>query len=227
MSDSTALGTAREILGGDVVGLEELRDGFGAVEGLTAERANSVPFSVAELRGAKERGEILILRAARCNGEPLTLQWLINRFSTAFDRSLLRKMGYQLKDDWGIELEPLATTAVCRSQWALVQRVILEPTRNLSYDEQDEELERYAQQRGASGKLRRRTAIEIAFDTLAVYHARGERLLADTWDWSATRTLDGGYLNLGRFTDQGMQVLSYSRAIRHGRLGVCPTRDPD
>jgi hypothetical protein len=46
------------------------------------------------------------------------------------------------------------------------------------------------------------------------------------WDWSSSRTIDGGFLNLGRFNDAGMQVFSYSRAVRHGQLGVCPTRDP-
>jgi hypothetical protein len=227
MQGATSIAAAREVLGSDVIGAEELEQVFGAVGEVIGGRAHVVPFAVEELRRAKESGEMLILRAPRAGNEPLTLLSLIARFPDAFDPSFLRKVGYQLKDDWGIELEPLAAVEVCKPEWALLQPVILEATRNLSYDEQEAHVEEYARRRGASGGFRRRTAIEIAFDTIVVYRTRGKRLLETSWDWSATRTLDGGYLNLGRFTDHGMQIFSYSQAVRHGQLGVCPTRDPD
>ena len=227
MTASTDLRTAREILDGDIVGPEELRRVFGSTEGIDPARAEDVPFSPEELRRAKQAGEFLILRASASAGAPITLRWLIEHFADAFDPGSLRKMGYQLKDEWGIELEPLAATETCRPAWALVRKHILEPTRNLTYEEQDEQIRAEAAERNAAGTLRRRSAIEIAFDTIAMYRARSERLLANSWDWSSSRTLDGGYLNLGRFNDKGMQVFSYSPAVRHGLLGVCPNRDPD
>lgn len=227
MQGATSVAEAREILGSDVIGLEELEQVFGPVDEAAAARARLVPFSADELQRARESGEMLVLRAGAAGGESLTLRALIARFPEAFDASLLRKVGYLLKDDWGIELEPLAAVEVCKSDWALLQPVILEATRNLSYGEQEACLEEYARRRGAPGRFRRRTAIEIAFDTIAVHRARRRRLLETSWDWSQTRTLDGGYLNLGRFTDRGMQILSYSEAVRHGQLGLCPTRDPD
>jgi hypothetical protein len=68
--------------------------------------------------------------------------------------------------------------------------------------------------------------VEGVYDTLLCFLARKVRLLEHSWDWSRSATLDGGYLNVGGFGATGMQILSFSRAIRHGRLGVCPTYQP-
>ena len=76
------------------------------------------------------------------------------------------------------------------------------------------------------GESRRRSAVEIAFDLIAFQSARGVRLLAEGWDWSASRTFDGGYLNVGHFDERGMQIFSFSPGVRHGKLGVCPNVDP-
>lgn len=227
MPASTPLQTAREIFGGDLIGPEELSRVFGTIEGIEAERVGTVPFSPEELRLARAAGEFLILRAPASGGAPITLLWLTEHFPDAFDQGSLRKMGYQIKDEWGIEMEPLAAVETCRSEWALVCKHVVEATRNLSYAEQEELLRQYAKQRNAPAGFRRRSAIEIAFDTIAVQRVRRERLLAVTWDWSSSRTLDGGYVNLGRFNEEGLQVFSYSPAVRHGQLGLCPNRDPD
>lgn len=225
MAQCTTLMQARTILGNNVIGLDELRAALGAVEGVDAQRGDTVPFSSADLERAREDDEILVLRAPHVGGEALTLLWLISRFPESFDQGPLRKMGYQLRDEWGIELEPLAATDTCRGQWALVRKDLIPETRNLSYDEHDAILDEYGARRGAAGKFRRRTAIEMAFDVIVYHRARGERLLRASWDWSSSRTMDGGFLNIGRFNDAGMQVFSYSRAVRHGQLGICPNRD--
>jgi hypothetical protein len=227
MAHGTTLQQARAILGRDVVGLDELHAALGAVEGIDTDRAAAVPFSIVDLEQAKENDEMLVLRAARIGSEALTLQWLIRRFPDAFDQGPLRKVGYQLRDEWGIELEPLAATATCRPQWALARKDILAETRNLSYDEHVAHIDQYGVRRSAPGRSRRRTAIETVFDTIVYHRVRGERLLASSWDWSSSRTTDGGFLNIGRFNEAGLQIFSYSRAVRHGQLGVCPTLDPE
>ena len=224
MPPRTPLQSARAVLADDVLGVDELRRVFGPVDGLDNVALDSVPFDAEELQGAKARGEMLILRAPSSGGTPLTLLQLIQRFADAFDPGPLRKMGYQLKEDWGIELEPLAAKDTCRAGWFLVRKAVLPETCNLKYEEQDAHVARYPG--SDTGTVRRRTAIEIAFDVIAFQRARGEHLLATTWDWSSSRTNDGGYLNLGRFAGQGMQIFSYSTAVRHGCLGVCPNRDP-
>jgi hypothetical protein len=221
MARTTELTRARSILGGDVLGPEEIDRAFGAASGLDAALVSTVPFAEERLVSAAQRGELLVLRAASANGHPLTLLRLIERFPDAFDARFLKSMGYQLKSEWGIELEPLAATDTCRAGWALVRKTVLPESCNLSHEEQQEKLAA-----SKEGGVRRRSAVEIAFDLLAFHSARGERLLADCWDWSGSRTIDGGYLNAGHFDERGMQIFSFSPGVRHGKLGLCPNVDP-
>jgi hypothetical protein len=222
MSHPASLEEARAILGNDVLGPQEVTAAFGCVP------KTNVPleFTSDQLHAARNAGEMLVLRVAHLHDNTaLTLIQLVHRFPNAFDQRLLRKMGYQLKDDWGIELEPLAATETCAVEWALVRKQVLDDSRNLPYDDQAAALHRYAARLQISASaLRRRTAVETVYDTILYHAARGVRLLEDTWDWSSSRTVDGGYLNVGGFGSSGMQILSYSGAVRHGGLGVCPNR---
>ena len=103
--------------------------------------------------------------------------------------------------------------------WVLVAKEPWRETLNLVYDRAEAALE----QRAGSDPWRRRRAAEIAFDTLAYAAARGRHLLADRWDWSSTSSNDGGLVNVGAFGEKGLDVLSYSKAVKHGALGICPT----
>jgi hypothetical protein len=216
---------ARAILGDDVLGPDEVALAFGLPPGATPP---PVPFAADELASAASAGEMLVLRTAEAPAQrPLTILSMVERFPAAFDQKLLRQVGYQLKDEWGITLEPLAATATCQPGWALVRKDVLDESRNRAYDEQEAVLQRYAES-GASrtSVTRRRSAVEAVYDTVLYFSAREKRLLAKSWDWCASRTIDGGYLNVGGFAPAGMQILSFSRGIRHGGLGVCPTRQP-
>ena len=215
MSAVLKVSDAHAILGHDVLGADEAH----AVFGVRVE-APPLPFTTDELTAAKMASEMLVLRLAKDASAPLTLQHMIQHLPQCFDERYLRKMGYQLRDDWGIELEPLATTDTCAFGWALVRKDPLPETCNLAYDGQDEVVTR------ARVDLRRRTAVEAVYDTLLYFGARHKRLLEKTWDWTKSRTIDGGYLNVGGFGPTGLQILSFSRAVRHGALGVCPTRQP-
>jgi hypothetical protein len=221
MTASTELQRAREILDEDVIGPEEIERVFGPTSTPAPAAAGAVPFSVAQIERAKAEGELLILRLSRAGGEPLTLLQLIRRFPAAFDARYLQKMGYQLKSEWGIELEPLASEETCSDQWAIVRKEPLLQACNLSYEEQGDLIATMPGQR-----IRRRLATEIAYDLVAYHAARGRRLLYDSWDWSSSRTADGGYLNAGHFDDRGIQIFSFSPGVRHGKLGVCPNQDP-
>jgi hypothetical protein len=224
MGRSTDLVRARAILGDDFLGPEELERALGAAGALDVGRLPAVPFAEDRLAAGTKRGELLILRAACARGEPLTLLRLIERFPDAFDARFLKSMGYQLKSEWGIELEPLAATETCRPGWSLVRKSLLAETCNLSFGEQEERLVASASEAGDL-LARRRSAVEIVFDLIAFQRARGRRLLADSWDWSGSRTIDGGYLNVGHFDEHGMQIFSFSPGVRHGKLGICPNVD--
>lgn len=215
---------ARRVLGDDVLGPQEVERVYG---GMPRELLDApIGMTREQLLAARQAGEMLILRVARgADDGPLTVLQMIERYPQAFDNKLLAQMGYQLKDDWGITLEPRAATDTCETGWALVRKTILEESRNLSYEEQDATLWAYADSVGVPpATIRRRSAVEAVYDTVLYHAARGVRLLEKTWDWSSSRTVDGGYLNVGGFSPRGVQVLSFSRAIRHGGLGVCPMR---
>lgn len=212
---------ARALLGDDVLGPDDVATAFGVPP-----RPADIPFGRDDLASAVTHGEMLVFRVAQVeNGSPLTLLRMIERFPEAFDQKLTRQMGYQLKDDWGITSEPLAATIACTPGWALVRKEVLDASRNRTYDQQEGILRGYGEQRGApAGTVRRRSAVEAVYDALLYFVVRKVRLLAQSWDWSGSQTIDGGYLNIGGFGNNGMQILSFSRAVRHGGLGVCPTR---
>lgn len=226
MSQTTDLKTARAILGRDVLGPDEVQGLLGPDCRVDPARSAAVAFSADELERAKELGFFLVHRVAVVGGAPATFQWLIGRFPAAFDPKLLQKMGYALRGEWGIELDPVAGVETCRADWALVQRAPLAESLNRTFDDQTDSLRQFADRQGWGDRVRRRTAIEIAFDLVVFRELRGERLLPDRWDWSSTPSVDGGLINAGNFTDNGMQVLAYSPGIRHGALGVCANVDP-
>jgi len=222
MSHVQTVEEARAILGENVLGPQEVTAAFGRAPKTIV----PIEFTRDDLQAARAAGEMLVLRVAHLTDHTaLTVMQMLHRFPDAFDKRLLRQVGYQLKDDWGIELEPLAATETCAVEWALVRTQVLDDSRNLAYEEQAAVLQRYAETLHVpANRVRRRTAVEAVYDTILYSAARGARLLENTWDWTSSRTIDGGYLNVGGFGSSGMQVLSYSTAVRHGGLGVCPTR---
>ncbi|MBI4516796.1 MAG: hypothetical protein HY699_13375 [Deltaproteobacteria bacterium] len=222
MAASIDLAAARRLLGADLLGPEEIRAAFDFVP-----PTPPIPYAESELAAAAPGGEMLLLRVDHDRSTPLSLSRLIERFPAAFDSRLLRNSGYLLKDEWGIALEPLAGSEHCSAGWVLVRKQVLDETRNLPYDEQDQQIARYAADLGLPAALIcRRSAVEIAYDLIVYHSARGVRLLGQAWDWSTSRTLDNGYLNVGSFGENGMQILSYSPPVHHGALGVCPVRLP-
>lgn len=226
MTQSLSLEEARSLLGKDMFGPEEVAGAFGALAPTAGELP--IPYRRGDLEAARRAGEMLVLRIARAgDSQPITVVHMIEKFPQAFDAKLLHQAGYQLKSDWGIVLEPLAQEDTCTAGWALVRKEILDDTRNLAYDDQGLHLAQYAASLGVPPQsVRRRTATEATYDTILAFAARGERLLEKTWDWTSSETIDRGYLNVGGFGPKGMQVLSFSAAVRHGALGICPTRAP-
>ena len=217
---------ARRVLGTAVLGPEEIAAALGAdpLAGLNAEEQSAVarvPFDTAALEAARGAGEMLVLRTARLAGEPLTLLSLAARLSGALDPRVHRGVGYSLRDEWTIDTQPFAQTETCLTGWFLVHQRPLPATCNRLYRAQDAVLATLA---GDNGRPRRRSAVEIAYDTLLWHRARGIRLLTDAWDWSRTPSSDQGFVAVGEFREVGLGVIAYSRAVRFASLGVCPQR---
>jgi hypothetical protein len=221
------LSEARELLGDAVVGPEEIQQAFGfdplaVLTADEAERVGRLPFDRVALETAKRDGEMLVLRVPRDTDGPLTMLRLASRVAGGFDPKVHRGVGYQLRDEWTIDTQPLATAETCDVGWWLVRREPLHATLNCNYGVQDTALAALAS--NGTRAPSRRSAVEIAYDTLLWFRARGERLLPSCWDWSRSGSTDRGYAAVGEFGPAGLGVIAYSRAVRFGTLGVCPQR---
>jgi hypothetical protein len=160
-----------------------------------------------------------VLRVPRAPDGPLTILRLVARLGDGLDPQVHKGTGYMLRPEWIIDDQPFAAADTCAAGWWLVRREALPGTPNRNYGAQDAMLGP-----DPSGRPRRRSAVEIAYDTLLWQRAHGERLLATAWDWSRSLTTDQGYAALGEFGERGLRVIAYSRAVRFGTLGVCAQR---
>lgn len=218
------LAAATSELAGAVLGPRQLEAalGYDPLALLTeAERqvVARIPFAPAELERARADGEMLVLRVPRAPGGPLTMIRLAESLDPGLDPKVHQGVGYMLRDEWTIDEQPFATEETCAAGWWLVRRAPVAATFNRGYRDQEDVIGP-----GAGGRPRRRSAVEIAFDTLLWHRAHGERLLAGAWDWSRSASTDQGFAALGEFGERGLRVIAYSRAVRFGTLGVCPQR---
>lgn len=202
---------ARRLFGADLIDSEALRALLGGdVAGVPA-----IPFARDVAITARESGCLLVYRPATLlDGTPITLAALATLTRGRSDG----RAGFAGDEPWFVDDATVNADAV-EAGWALVAKEPWRETVNQNYGRGQDAL------RSRAGALpwRRRRAPEIAFDVLAYAAARGTRLLEDRWDWSSTQSHDGGLVNVGRFGDAGLDVLSYSKAVKHGALGICPT----
>lgn len=220
------LAEARAVLGDSVLGPEELAAalGFDPLSLLTAdERAaiDPLPFDSAALASARAENELLVLRIARDPDGPLTMLQLEKRLG-GLAPQVHRGVGYLLRDEWTIDGQPFAVRDTPVTGWYLVRRSPHPATLNRSYRAQDAALRTLAGRRSGIGA--RRSAVEAAFDLLCWYRHSGQRLLAAAFDWTHSRSSDGGFVAVGGFGPSGLEILAFSAAVRFGSLGVCVQR---
>lgn len=218
----TGLDEARGILGDAVLGPEEIvavlgDDALAAVGPEARPAVERVPFDRATLERGAGDGAMLVLRLGHDAAGPLTIVRLGQLLPDGLDPRVHTGVGYALRDEWTIDTQPLGTTETCVPGWALVRRTPLPATLNRTRDAQDAVLAALP----AGTRPARRSAVEIVWDTLLWRGARGERLLADAWDWSRSGSTDAGFAAAGDFGDAGLRIIAYSAAVRFGTLGVC------
>lgn len=205
-----SLDDARRLFGSSLLGPESLTSFVG---GTIPTRELRIDTALAEQ--AQREGCLLLYRPAELpDGTPITLASLFERVATLASPG----SGFRSEDPWFLR-DPIARSESVEAGWALVSREPWPETCNQTYDAGD----RAIAHRAAGRPWRRRRGVEAAFDTLAFRHVRGVRLLAESYDWTATPSADGGFLNVGGFDEGGLDVLAYSAPVKHGRLGSCPT----
>jgi hypothetical protein len=224
------LEAARRALGPHVLGPAEV----GSVLGVRVadvlgpaerEQVCRLPFDAQALGRAAAMGSLLVLRIPRDAAGPLSIRRLHERFPGALAAKTMGEgVGYLLRSEWTAGAQPFAEQAP-ELGWRLVTRAIADETRSRTYGEQDAALAAWGQRHGVPAtRVRRRSAVDAVYDTVLFFRHGGERLLADTWDWTRTTSPDAGYVTVGNFDTNGLQILAYSAAVKFHTLGVCPER---
>ena len=208
---SLSITDARRIFGARLLGPDHVAKLVGGI----APAPEALDLSAAEAEALAHAGCGLVYRAAETvDGRPITLARLHE--CTSADRS----RGFRGEEPWFLDL-PSALEETPEAGWAIFFREPWAETRNRTVDAGDAAMHL----RAGTTPWRRRRSVEIALDCFMAL-AAGDRLLEHAWDWSATPSTDGGFLNLGGFGSAGMEVVAYSRPVKHDALGICPTLVP-
>ena len=222
---------AKEIFGPDFLGPEAVEAIFGAeLSQDELSQIETIPFTREELEKAKELGMMLVLRVPRIGkdkaAKPLTIKQLRGVFKgdDKFGDPKKKKSKIFYDQDW-YNNEEFATKTTPSLGWGLVTKKILEESRSKNWDQQQEILKKWAEENGIDpSQIRRRTPVEIAYDTLLYYGTNKESLLENTWDWSGVQSSDGFFVLVGYFASGGLLVSSVTRDYTYSTLGVCPSR---
>ncbi|OGN00235.1 MAG: hypothetical protein A3B91_00955 [Candidatus Yanofskybacteria bacterium RIFCSPHIGHO2_02_FULL_41_29] len=225
---------AEEILGKDFLGPEAVQATFN-VE-LTPEELQeieNIPFTREDLEQAKQLGMMLVLRVPRL-GEgkterPLTMDSARELFAggdTLGDpKKKKQKVFYGKKGESWYDNEGFATQETPKLGWGLVMKSVLPDSLDKNWDQQEDILKKWAKDNNIDPTLvKRRTPVEIAYDTLIYYGANKESLLEGKYDWSGVQSSDGNFVNVGAFVSDGLSVNNDTRDNTLSHLGVCPSR---
>ncbi len=222
---------AKEIFGPDFLGPEAVEATFG-VE-LSQEELGQIeviPFTREELEQAKKLGMMLVLRVPRVGkdkaAKPLTIKQLRGVFKGEDKLGDSKKKKFQIFYDqnW-YDKEDFATKATPSLGWGLVSKSILPDSLGKDWDKQEEVLKKWAQENGIDpAQIKRRTPVEIAYDTLLYYGTNKESLLENTWDWTEVQSSDGYFVHVGSFDSGGLSVINDARDNTDSYLSVCPSR---
>ncbi|MDE1970077.1 MAG: hypothetical protein KGI50_00660 [Patescibacteria group bacterium] len=222
---------AQELLGKDFLGPEAVKATFG-IELSPDElgRIENIPFTREELEQAKQLGMMLVLRIPRIGKDKTAKPFSINNVRGVFKAG--DKLGNPTKkktkifydQDW-YNNESFATQVTPSLGWSLVMKEVLQESRSKNWDQQEEVLKSWAKQNNIDpASVKRRTPVEIIYDTLLYYGANKESLLESSYDWSAVQSSGGSFVFVGRFDSDGLNVYSDTRDGTSSDLGVCPSR---
>jgi len=222
---------AREIFGKDFLGPEAVQKTF-QIE-LTPEELEAiehVPFSREELEKAKELGMMLVLRVPRTQDEkPLTINAMREMFKEedvlGDPQKKKSKIFFSKSGEGWYKDEKFATEATTQLGWGLVAKNVLQESKSKDWNQQEEILKKWAEEQGWDpATVRRRTPVEVTYDTLLAYGTNQESLLENVYDWTATESSQRNPVCVGFFDSDGLDVSDRSREESLSFLGVCPAR---
>ncbi|TSC61911.1 MAG: hypothetical protein Greene041614_834 [Parcubacteria group bacterium Greene0416_14] len=221
----------KEILGKDFIGPEAVEMALGIkLSPEELEQVENIPFTREELEQAKELGMMLVLRVPHDKDkQPLTLnrmrEILAGEDKLGDPKKKKSKLIYSQPGEGWYNNEAFATGGVTGFGWGLAKKEVLQESLSKNWDEQEEILKKWAEENNIDPQtIRRRTPIEVAYDTMLYYGANKEALLGGTYDWTSVQSSVGRFVNVGDFDSGGLNVSRDTRDGRDSDLGVCPAR---
>ena len=222
---------AKEILGKDFLGPEAIQITLGIeLSREELEHTEDIPFTREELEQAKMLGMMLVLRVPHDKDkQPLTLnrmrEILAGEDSLGDPAKKKSKLVYSQPGEGWYKDEAFATGGVTGFSWGLVKKEVLPESLSKNWDEQEAIFKTWAEQTNIDPHtIRRRTPIEVAYDTMLYYGANKESLLESIYDWTSVQASGGEFVFVGYFGSGGLGVCSDTRGLRYSLLGVCPAR---
>ena len=218
----------RELFENDFIGIEEVEKFTGRpltpeekriAEEKWQKKIEEQGLTKEGLEQLKQEGFMVVLRVGALAGKekkdkemPVTIKNLRKKFPLFYNQ------------DW-YNNEQFVDEALSGLDWGIVKKELLDETRSKNWDEQQEILKTWAETHGVDEKfVRRRTPTEVAYDILAYFQARNQRILEKDWDWTSVQSSDGRFVDVGVFGSVGLYVDSDARDDRNSYLGVCPAR---
>ena len=228
VKESLDFSEVREVFGQDFLGVEEIEKFTGRplspeekriAEEKWQTKIEEQGLTKEGLEQLKQEGFMVVLRVGTLAGKekkdkemPVTIKNLRQKFPLFYNQ------------DW-YDSEQFASEALSGVDWGIVKKELLDESKSKNWDEQEEVLKTWAETHGVDKKfVRRRTPAEVAYDILAYFQVRNERILEKDWDWTSVQSSDGKFVRVGYFDSDGLYVSSVSRDHRNSHLGVCPAR---
>jgi hypothetical protein len=206
---TTSQKRAREIMGKNFLGVEEVAECFGIQ--LTQEELTKVaeiPFTEATLEECKDTHILFLGINHDKEGKPLTINRLREMFPSTGQP---RFWSYQF---W-YDKEKFAAKETPELKWYLIRKTVSEESRSKNYIEQEKLLKENEE---------RERAIVYVYGILLMSKARKERLFEQDYVW-CTDLDSGGYrVCVGYFGSRGLGISYYWGSRYDHYLGLAPAR---
>lgn len=232
---------ARELLGQDFLGIEAVQTmedklkQIGINVKFDLENIPTPDWNEEDLKWAKEKGEALVLEVSTMikDGKKSAVGLIDFRelFRQGDPLGQIPTLFYSFRpdaSDWYKQEDFAVVGGKIGLGWRFVKKEVLEGSTSKNYSDQSRVIKQYEKELSKSGAARksqrRRTATEVAYDSLLYYINTGERLLPNTVDWTEDQSSDGLRVCVGLFDALGLDVDYWPPGNSSPDLGVCPSR---